>query len=64
MNKEDRLRKNRRRYREGFGLGLFRGKGLLSVIIWAIYRFVRGPESEKSKKKKKDKDPASFEIID
>ena len=61
MNSKDRIREHRSRYRENVGLGLFRGRGLLSGLIWTVFSFIRGPES---KKKQKKKDPASFEKLD
>lgn len=40
MNKEERLRQNRKDYNAHFLLGLARGRGLLSVLALALFNFL------------------------
>lgn len=60
MNQQDRLRENRREYRNKFFLGFLGGKGLLSVLFLAIYNFFGGNQSQ-IRKRMNDKNNRSLE---
>lgn len=66
MNREERLRENRREYQDKFLLGFGRGKGLLSVLILALFNFLkkRGLIQEIESEKKEEANPSQFDILE
>lgn len=65
MNQKDRLRENRRDYRNKFFLGFFGGSGLFSVLALALYNFLVGKQSKDRQRMdtKEDRGPEQFETI-
>lgn len=65
MNKsrDERLRENRRDYQSKFLLGFGRGRGLLSVLILTLYKFLNR-KTPKEYPMKKEKSPDQFDIIE
>lgn len=65
MNPQDRLRENRREYRNKFLLGFLGGSGLLSVLFLAIYNYFDGNQSQtrNSVNDSNDSSPDQFEKI-
>ncbi|HLR92874.1 MAG TPA: hypothetical protein VK048_07435 [Atopostipes sp.] len=65
MNQNDRLRENRREYRNKFLLGCFGGSGLISALILGVYNFFNRNQSNPlgDSRDKEQKSPEQFEII-
>lgn len=65
MNQNDRLRENRREYRNKFLLGFFGGSGLISALIFGGYNFFNLNQSNPlgDRQDKEQKSPEQFEII-